>query len=355
MKTVFNKGKIKAVVTTAGGNKVIIDDEMDKFGYDEKSLKRLKKSAKLESRYLAKDGICTSDLCVNSAEYLFNNYDIKREDIDGIIFVTQSPDYKMPSTAIIMQDRLKLPITAMAFDVNLGCSGFVYGLYMAHSFINSGAKNILVALGDVNRSFCGEKDKIITPLMGDAGSVVLISNEENKSYFSLYSDGSGYEHLIVPAGGCRNPIDENTSQARLREDGGIRSDEDLYMNGREIFNFAIKRVPLLIEEILEFSNTKKEDIDYFLLHQANAYILQNIQRKLGVNPEKVPSKSVEIYGNQNSASISGIINGFLNEEFSNKKLEIICAGFGIGLSWGGFKTTTENIFAPKILIGVNND
>jgi len=355
MKTIFTKGKIKAVVTTVGENEILIDDEMEKFGYDEKSLKRLKKSAKLHSRYIAKEGICTSDLCVNSAEYLFNNYDIKREDIDGLIFVTQSPDYKMPSTAIIMQDRLKLPITTIAFDVNLGCSGFVYGLYMAHSFINSGAKNILVALGDVNRYFCGEEDKIITPLMGDAGSVVLISNEENKSYFSLYSDGSGYEHLIVPAGGCRNSLNENTNKATLREDGGIRSDENLYMNGREIFNFAIKRVPLLIEEILDFSNTDKENIDYFLLHQANAYILQNIQRKLGVTPDKVPSKSVEIYGNQNSASISGIINGFLNEEVQNQKLEIVCAGFGIGLSWGGFKTTIENIFAPKILKGVSND
>ena len=355
MKTVFERGKIKAVVTTVGENEVLIDDEMEKFGYDEKSLKRLKKSAKLHSRYLAKDGVCASDLCVNSAEYLFDNYDIKREDIDGLIFVTQSPDYKMPSTAIIMQDRLKLPISTIAFDVNLGCSGFVYGLYMAHSFINSGAKNILVALGDVNRCFCGEKDKIITPLMGDAGSVVLVSNEENRSYFSLYSDGSGYKHLIVPAGGCRKPSTEETKKAFLREDGGVRSDEDLYMNGREIFNFAIKRVPELIEEILEFSGTKKEDIDYFLLHQANAYILQNIRRKLGVSEEKVPSKSVEIYGNQNSASISGIINGFLSEEFSSKKLEIICAGFGIGLSWGGFKTTVENVFAPKILKGVKID
>ncbi|MEO1927137.1 MAG: 3-oxoacyl-[acyl-carrier-protein] synthase III C-terminal domain-containing protein [Nautiliaceae bacterium] len=355
MKTVFERGKIKAVVTTVGENEVLIDDEMEKFGYDEKSLKRLKKSAKLHSRYLAKDGVCASDLCVNSAEYLFDNYDIKREDIDGLIFVTQSPDYKMPSTAIIMQDRLKLPISTIAFDVNLGCSGFVYGLYMAHSFINSGAKNILVALGDVNRCFCGEKDKIITPLMGDAGSVVLVSNEENRSYFSLYSDGSGYKNLIVPAGGCRKPSTEETKKAFLREDGGIRSDEDLYMNGREIFNFAIKRVPSLIEEILEFSKTDKSDIDYFLLHQANAYILQTIQKKLGVDAGKVPSKSVEIYGNQNSASISGIINGFLYDEFSTKKLDIICAGFGIGLSWGGFKTTVENVFAPEILKGVKND
>jgi 3-oxoacyl-[acyl-carrier-protein] synthase-3 len=127
------------------------------------------------------------------------------------------------------------------------------------------------------------------------------------------------------------------------------------MNGREIFNFAIKRVPSLIEEILEFSKTDKSDIDYFLLHQANAYILQTIQKKLGVDAGKVPSKSVEIYGNQNSASISGIINGFLYDEFSTKKLDIICAGFGIGLSWGGFKTTVENVFAPEILKGVKND
>ena len=356
MKTKFNKGKIKAIITTVGDKKIYLKDEKEKFGYDEDNLKRIQKTLGLKSRYIASEGICTSDLCINSANYLFKNYPIKKEEIDALIFVTQSPDYKMPSSAIIMQNKLNLPISTIAFDINLGCSGFIYGLFTAYSFINSGAKNVLLAVGDVNRYFCGEKDKNITPLMGDAGSIILISNEESKSYFSLYSDGSGYKHLIVPAGGCRYPSNENTKIETLREDGAIRSDENLYMNGKEIFNFAIKRVPTIIDEILEFSNSKKNEIDYFILHQANPYILLNIQRKLGISKEKVPMETGKIYGNQNSASIPGTINGFLSEEFNNKKLDIIISGFGIGLSWGVAKLTTEKIFAPKILIyGGNND
>ena len=356
MKTKFNRGKIKAIVTTVGDKQIFLEDEKEKFGYDEESLKRIKKTLGLKSRFITSEGICASDLCINSAEYLFKNYNIDKNEIDALIFVTQSPDYKMPSTAIIMQDKLNLPISTMAFDVNLGCSGFIYGLFTAYSFINSGARNVLVAVGDVNRDFCGEKDKNITPLMGDAGSVILISNEESESYFSLYSDGNGYNHLIVPAGGCRNPSNEESKKPKLREDGTIRSDEDLYMNGREIFNFAIKRVPAIIEEILEFSGSKKDEIDYFVLHQANPYILLNIQRKLKVEPKKVPMETGKIYGNQNSASIPGTINGFLSEEFENKKLDIVVSGFGIGLSWGAAKLTTDKIFAPKTLIyGGNND
>jgi 3-oxoacyl-[acyl-carrier-protein] synthase-3 len=347
----FHDIKISAIATTVGDKKIVIDDEMQKFGYDKRSLKRVKKSIGLESRYIASEGVTTTDLCVHSAKRLFDDRVGLKDDIEALIFVTQSPDYIAPSSAIVMQDRLKLPKSIVAYDVNLGCSGFVVGLTQAYSLINSGLKKVLLLVGDVNRYFAGEKDKNFTPLMGDAGSAIIIQKGGNKqSFFSLYSDGSGYEHLVVLAGGLRNPKSPQTQKTTLRDDGSYRSDEDLYMNGKEIFNFAIKTVPPLIDEVLEDADMSIDDIDYFVLHQANRYILQNIAKKLGKNEHKVPLQTGTIYGNQNSASIPGTINGFLSQEFTSGNLKVVFAGFGIGLSWAGAYIECDEVYSPKVMI-----
>jgi 3-oxoacyl-[acyl-carrier-protein] synthase-3 len=345
----FENITITAIVTTVGDKIINLEDEKERFGFDDESLERIQRSIGLKSRYVASDGVCASDLCVQSAEKIFADTQIKKEDIDALLFVTQSADYKAPSTAVILQDRLGLNTNTAAFDINLGCSGFVYGLFTAYSYINAGMNKILLCVGDVNSHFSGEKDKIFTPLMGDAGSAIVIERKNApKSYFSLYSDGSGYKHLIIPAGGARNKSTVETLLPSLREDGGIRRDEDLYMNGKEVFNFAIKTVPPLIKELLESANIENDTIDYFVLHQANPYILKTIASRLKVQKEKVPLETGKIYGNQNSASVPGTINGFLSDEFSEKKLTIAIAGFGIGLSWGGAILQTDCIYAPKV-------
>lgn len=344
----FENIAITAMVTTVGDQKIELKDEKERFGFDDDSLSRIQRSIGLESRYIASDGVCASDLCVQSAENIFANTQIKKEEIDALLFVTQSPDYKAPSTAIIMQDRLGLSRDCAAFDINLGCSGFIYGLFSAYSYINAGMQRVLLCVGDVNSSFAGEKDRILTPLMGDAGSAIIIEKKSApKSYFSLYSDGSGYKHLIIPAGGARVPSTEETGRISLREDGGVRSDENLYMNGKEIFNFAIKTVPPLLKELLEFAQKESDAIDYFILHQANPYILKTIASRLKVEKGKVPLQTGKIYGNQNAASIPGTINGFLSSEFSSKKLTLAFAGFGIGLSWGAALVQTDAIYAPQ--------
>jgi 3-oxoacyl-[acyl-carrier-protein] synthase-3 len=344
----FKDIAVSAISTTVGSNIIALEDEKERFGFDDESFARLQRSIGLQTRYVADKGVCTSDLCVQSAQDIFDNTSTKKEEIDALLFVTQSPDYKAPSSAISMQERLGLPKTCAAFDINLGCSGFVYGLFTAFSYVNSGMKKVLLCVGDVNNYFAGERDRIFTPLMGDAGSAIIIEKKEGaKSFFSLYSDGSGYKHLIIPSGGARNPTTQESLVPRLREDGGIRRDEDLYMDGKEVFNFAIKSVPPLLHEIVEFAGMSNEEIDYFVLHQANPYILKTIASRLKVPKEKVPLQTAQIYGNQNAASIPGTINGFLYEEFSSKKLTLAVAGFGIGLSWGGAVLETDSIYAPK--------
>ena len=345
----FNNIKISAIVTTVGDKKVTIEEEASNFEYDEKMVKRLKKRMGFNSRYVVSNkSICTSDLCVNSANEIFKKF--SKNDIEALLFVTQTPDYKAPSTAIIMQDKLGLSKDIIAYDINLGCSGFIGGLFTAYSMINSGLKKVLLCVGDISSNFAYPKDKNLTPLMGDAGSVILIekTDENFKSSFVLHSDGSGYKHLIIPSGGARNPFDINSLQEKEFDDG-IRRDIDLYMNGGEIFNFTIKVVPKMFDELFEFSNISKDEIDYFVLHQANKYILQNIAKRLEIDEEKLPMKTVTTYGNQNSASIAGTINGFLFDKFKTRK-KVVFAGFGIGLSWGACIMDIDNIYLPKIKI-----
>jgi 3-oxoacyl-[acyl-carrier-protein] synthase-3 len=341
----FDNISIKAIVTTAGDKKITIEEEAHNYGYDEKMVKRLKKRMGFNSRYVVNSNVCTSDLCCQSAEKIFEKFDKNR--VEALIFVTQTPDYKAPSTAIIMQDRLGLSKDIIAYDINLGCSGFINGLLTAYSIINSGLNSVLLCVGDVASKFSYYKDKNLTPLMGDAGSAILIEKGDNQADFVLHSDGSGYKYLTIPEGGCRKPFTKESLEERLFENG-IRRGIDMYMDGGEIFNFTLKVVPTMFDELFEYSDLSDDNIDYFVLHQANKYILQNIAKKLEIKKNKIPMDTMTIYGNQNSASIPGTINGFLSEEFSTKKLKVLFAGFGIGLSWGACIVDIDKIYAPKI-------
>lgn len=345
----FNNIKISAIVTTVGNKKVTIEDEASNYGYDEKMVKRLKKRMGFNSRYVVdNNNITTSDLCYQSAVDIFENTNIKKDEIEALLFVSQTPDYKAPSTAIILQDRLELSTDTIAYDINLGCSGFINGLFTAYSMINSGLTKVLLCVGDVASKFAHKNDKNLTPLMGDAGSAILIEKASGfNASFVLHSDGSGFKHLIIPSGGARQPVNEDSLKEKEYNDG-IRRDIDMYMNGAEIFNFTIKVVPKMFDELFGFSNISQNEIDYFVLHQANKYILQNIAKRLDLTEDKLPMSTMTVYGNQNSASVPGTINGFLADDFKTKKLKTVFAGFGIGLSWGACVVDIENIYAPKI-------
>jgi len=341
----FEDIKISAIVTTTGDKKVTIEEEASNYDYDEKMVKRLKKRMGFNSRYIVSEKICTSDLCIASSKKIFEKFD--KNGVEALIFVTQTPDYKAPSTAIIMADRLGLGNDVIAYDINLGCSGFINGLLNVYSLINSGLKKVLLCVGDVASNFAYYKDKNLTPLMGDAGSAILIEKKEGfNADFVLHSDGSGYKHLIIPDGGCKSPFSEESLIPKESEDG-IRRGIDMYMNGGEIFNFTIKVVPKMFDELFNFANISKDEIDYFVLHQANKYILQNIAKRLEISENKLPMDTMTIYGNQNSASIPGTINGFLYDKLIGRK-KVVFAGFGIGLSWGACVVDLEDVYIPKI-------
>ncbi len=341
---IFDKPSIKGIVTTVGQNKIFFDKESLSLGLSQREIKRMKNTFSLGSRHVASSRETTVDYCLNSAKHLLKGLELRPSDIQGVIFVTQSPNYTSPSSAIKLQHLLGIPISSIAFDIHLGCSGFVYGLLNAFSFIQSGLERILLCVGDVSSSFVNPKNHTLAPIMGDAGSAILIENSSNSSsYFQLYSDGSGEKALYIPNSGCVDELDEN----------GQLLESKMLMDGASVFTFTLKRVPSMIEDIIHFSDYDFNDIDYFVLHQPNKYILRNIQKRMNIPLDKMPISTQSVYGNQNSASIPGTINGFLSDQYTNSKNKSLFCGFGVGLSWGSAILETSNLFCPPSMVGIS--
>lgn len=317
----------------------------------EKERKILIKTTGVEFRRLAPKGMATSDLCFEAADKLIAELNWQRGEIGLLVFVSQSSDYYLPATAVILQDRLGLPKTSIAFDIGLGCSGFVYGLSVIASLMQStGIKKALLLTGDVSSIICSEEDKSTYPLFGDAGTVTALElkKEAAPMMFNLNSDGSGYKAIYVPDGGSRNRITENSLKQQKASEGITRRSLNLVLDGMEVFNFSLKVVPPLIRNIFAETQTSEKDHDYFIFHQANLLINETIRKKLGIASEKVPY-SISKYGNTSSASIPLTIISELKDKISTKPLSLVCAGFGVGLSWGAVSLKTNKIVTLPVI------
>ncbi len=340
---IFTKPQIKGIVTTVGSQCRKFSEDLDLYGLTDKEGLRLSKAIGLDERRVIKgNDVTTSDLCIQSAKKLIEGLGLSPSSISAVIFVSQTPDYAAPSTASSIQNRLKIHVNSMAFDIRLGCSGFVYGLSVAFSLVQSGLERVLLCVGDVASRLVPTDDHSITPIMGDAGSAILIESGNSKSFFQLYSDGSGERALYVPNSGYRN----------IEEDKGLP--QLMKMDGAKVFNFTLQRVPSMIYSMMSYSNSTASDVDYFILHQPNKYILNSIQKKLSIEDSKFPKMTQSVFGNQNSASIPGTISGFLYHEYSERKIKSLFSGFGIGLSWAACVLETSNIYCPKFLIQSDN-
>lgn len=299
-------------------------------------INRLKTDIGIIKRHVTMKDECTSDLCEHAAKFLLSELGYDPSTIDSLILVTQTPDYFVPASSYVLHGKLGLTRNCAVLDINLGCSGYIYGLWLSSMMISSGnCKRVLLLTGDTISRCVSPHDRGVAPIFGDAGSATIIENgsKDQTITFSLHSDGTGYKHLIVPAGAFRTRSSEKTRQLIERKDGNLRSEEHLYMNGAEIFSFSIREVPLLIEEVLTASGWVKEEVDYFIFHQANKFVIQTIARKLKVPVEKVPYDVFEKYGNQSSASIPVTICENLSSVIRSKAIKTVLAGFGVGFSW----------------------
>lgn len=299
---------------------------------------RLRKKTGIERRHIcAKDEIA-SDLAIKAAEKLFAS-GVNRSEIECLILCTQSPDYYLPTTACILQNRLGLPVHIGAVDYNLGCSGYIYGLGLAKGLIESGqVKNVLLLTAETYSKYIHPEDNAVKPLFGDAATATLIgavdTDIDGISGLTYGTDGSGAENLIVPVGGMKKPY-ADTSVEDIHDDyGNHRTNRNLYMSGSAIMNFTLEKVPGMVQEILSKTNLQKSEVDYFVFHQANKFMLNFLQEKCDLL-DCPYWNDVADYGNTVSNSIPIALCDLLQQEDHEKLAHVMLAGFGVGLSWGG--------------------
>ena len=326
------KAFIKALTYSLPTKEVSNEDLVKEF--PEWSVEKIANKVGINNRYISGDNETSADLAVKAAEKLFEeNQDIERKSIDFILFCTQSPDYFLPTSACIIQDKLGIPTTCGALDFNLGCSGYVYGLSLAKGLIFGGvAKNVLLLTGETYSKFMHSKDKGNRTIFGDAGSATLVSTDgfAEIGNFSLGTDGRGAENLIVKSGGFKH--NQKFNDLEFDEGGNPISSDYLFMNGTEIFNFTIDAVPALVNDTLLKNSLSFEDIDGFVFHQANKFMINFLRKKLKIDPDKFHMCMSEV-GN----TVSNTIPIVLYEKMKESSLagNILLAGFGVGYSWGG--------------------
>lgn len=299
---------------------------------------RITKKTGIFKRHICNEDETASNLAYRAAEKLFET-GVDKNTIDYLILCTQSPDYYLPTTACILQDKLCLPKTCGAFDYNLGCSGYIYGLSIAKGLIESEqAKNVLLITAETYSKYINPKDNTVIPLFGDAATATLISGLDSEKSglngFVLGTDGSGYGNLIVPVGGMKNRFGKTKTKETIDEYGNLRTNYDLYMDGSAICSFALEVVPTTVENVLRKSNLKKEDIDYFVFHQANKFMLDYLQQKCDLSSYPYWN-NVQEYGNTVSSSIPIAIVDMLKANSDKDIKKVLSVGFGVGLSWGG--------------------
>lgn len=301
----------------------------------------------IETRRVAPKDLTAADLCFEAAERLLSELQWNRNEINVLIFLSQTPDYKIPCTATILQNRLGLPQSCIAFDVNLGCSGYVYGLSIAGSLLKLIKGKALLLVGDISSSCVNPKDKTTAPLFSDAGSATALqyNHDAPEMYFNIQSDGAGYDAIIMPDGGQRNPACE---KSLLVDEDTQRRPLDMYLDGIKVFNFSRKEVAPNIESLISSFDIDKNMVDYYIFHQANMFMNESIRKKLKIEAEKVPY-SLREYGNTSSASIPVTLVHTLQQKMQSESMSFVFSGFGVGLSWGSvFLKTTQPLVLPMI-------
>ena len=287
----------------------------------------------IEQRRIAAPDVMASDLCFKAAQQLMADNDIEPDSIDVLLFMSQTPDYRIPATSCLLQHRLGLSRDTMCFDISLGCSGYLFALSAAFAYASmDGVRRVLLLDGETFSKIVNRRDKVDWPLYGDAGTATLVEKGDyGTSTFTLNTDGSGEEVLKIHAG-MRNPITPESCVEREWEDGSIRSDLEVFMDGMDVFNFAISKVPKSIKQLLKETDRTIEDVDYLVFHQANRFMMDFFVKKLKIAPEHVPY-CINKYGNTSSASVPLTISSELAGRLGGDHTVMLSA-FGAGLSWG---------------------
>lgn len=306
---------------------------------------RLVRNIGIDRRRVCAPGMCFSDLAQKAAEKLLDELGWSRSEVDALVVVTQSSDYPYPGTAVLMQDRLGLSQGCLAFDINLGCSGYPYGLFVVGSMVQAGhIKKALLIVGDKSTNTDSE-DMGFVVLFSDAATATALEFDESAglSHFDLHSDGGGFRAIYCPAGGNRMPLEKHHLERVVGPDGISRRAVDIVLDGPAILNFSITRVPPAIEFLLSKCGVATDSVDYFVFHQANRMINETIRKKLKLPQEKVPSTLLD-FGNTSSASIPLTMTMHTRDHLSTGSAKLLLSGFGVGLSWASCLINVDRAF-----------
>lgn len=300
----------------------------------EEEIQKAIKNIGIEERRIADKEVCSSDLCYKAAVQLLSDNNIDPKTIDALIFVSQTSDYHQPATAPILQNRLGLSKETLSFDINLACSGYVYGLATAYSYANTdGVNRVLLLVGETMSKIVSRYDKVNTPLFGDAGTASLIEKGDfGESLFSLHSDGSGYNVMMIPSGGFRNQSSAESMIEQVDANGDRRTDEQFRMDGMAVFNFGMSEEPRDVKNLLTAAGVELSNLDLLIYHQANKFMTDFFTKWLKFDKNKTPY-SIKRFGNTSSASIPLTIVTELENNYPNRN-NVVLSGFGAGLSWG---------------------
>lgn len=331
MKTTFSCSKIAGVAAAIPARRIDLSTLASEWG--ERDVAKIIQSTGITHVREAPSGMTTADLCEAATRSLLSTLGVGPGDVDGIVFVSQTPDHIMPATSAILQHRLHLERRVAAFDVSYGCSGYVYGLLQADLLIGSGlCRSVLVCAGDTTTRVVNPRDRALKMLFGDGGSATLVVPGNDLHAYSVRTDGSGARSLIIPAGGARQPRSETTGIPRAAEDGNVRSEEDLFMDGIAVLYMALRDVPETIDEAVALAGWTRSDVSFFGLHQANRFMTEYLAKKLKAPAEAVPFGAADV-GNTGPASIPVLLAKEHPRLCAEGRLErsVLC-GFGVGFS-----------------------
>jgi 3-oxoacyl-[acyl-carrier-protein] synthase-3 len=299
-------------------------------------VRKIAEKTGIYERRFTNDDTCSSDLCYAAAEQLFADMQVDRNEIDVLLFVSQTADYRMPATSILLQERLHLPKSTIAFDINLGCSAFLYGLSVASTFLSQpNIRRVLILDGETRSKVYSPKDRKTAFLFGDGAVAVLVGRDEKfgDSWFSLNSDGSRADFIKINGGGYRNPSSIETLRERVVDEyGNIRNDEQGYMDGESVFNFVAVEIPRDVKRLAKVASVDLASLDYYVFHQANNFMNQFLVKKLDLDSNKIPS-TIAKYGNTSSVSVPLTIVSELKDKL-NGNHNVMLSAFGVGLTWG---------------------
>ena len=332
----FQNKKITGILTILPSKEVTFEEEMGNYNFSKEQSAKLQKIMGYGSHRIVEENVCCSDLAIRGLNYLFENNLLNKQDIDALIFVTQTPDYLMPATSFIVHGAAGLRNDVYCVDINQGCAGYLVGLHQAFMLLEQETINKVVLINaDVLSKKVSKKDRNSFPLIGDAAAITIVEKDaDNTTIFANHKvDGSNSTVLMIPAGGIKLPSSPETAVMEDDQKGNFRSKDNLVMKGDAVYNFVQMEVPPMINSLLAYAGFEMDKVDYFMFHQPNKFMLQKLADKMKVSYDRMPNNVVEHYGNASGVSIPTAITHNLNEKLVENDYLVCLAGFGVGLTW----------------------